>query len=1425
MDSPYLSDEHADEIYTGSAVAHDVAVARGYRTLTGTAEDDALLEAQGFTPYVRQRDGLFPALYVPMHGRNGEQRGCQIKPADPVVRVKPDGTAVPRKYETAKGAPLCIDVPAFTRAALDKEAAPEETPLWITEGMKKVDSLCSQGLAAIGVSGVYNWRQGSGVLGDWEEIPIKGRVMVLCFDADAAGNRNVQQAMKRLGAWLDSRGAKEVKYIVVPGDVDGEPCKGVDDFFALGGTPAVLATAATAKAPGTTAADASFTDAFLVEEAVDQALAGRFCWASGLGWLTWSGKVWREAPEVEPIEATRQWASNRYDGVLAEQAADKSLNLTGKISGWRGTLARAKLKGLVELSRGIEAVNRSASDFDGDPDILTVKNGTVDLRTGELRPFAPEDCVTKQAGAEYRPGYTHPLWDKALSALPAELHEWYRDRLGQAVTGYPVPDHKLLIHQGGGNNGKSALLNIIRAALGAYSVQVSDRALMADNSAHPTELMDFKGARHAVLEETPEARHLNVTRLKAVVGTESITARRIRQDSVTFKVTHSLFINTNFKPQVAETDNGTWRRLALVLFPYTFRAPHEDIRNELDIPGDPKMEYVKDDPDVQAAALAWMVEGARRWYERDRMMLELPESVRESTRKWRAETDQVMGFADDCLTFGPDEHTPTQVLLAAFNAWTEERGHRPWNDKTFATRFGSHDVAVTAKVSSGRKYVNGRQQRVWFGVGIQQGPGPERPADGDQGGGTDPFTPPAPAPEPQPDHSADTRKAITPDHFGGTAKVIQPPAEEQTTMDEYECTDGDGETYPEHDFGAAECRRCGAEPEPEEPADGRCTNCGGEGGGGSMDPDAWIPCTACDETGRAPAVPFDIETGDADKLFSAPVGSFVKLIGVGGAVHPAGTAGLEHRSGGLVGVNNFFFDSVAMERHHGVPVEKTIKGSRDLRIAAFQNDPPTSYQTKSGPAFKSYSMGALAERYLPSAGGKSELGRELEKKYGGWDNVPADDPQFVEYLHDDLRLTAALDEAIPYDPYETREAEVCAVTARATLNGFRVDVDGLKGRAQDLADRAAEGKALLTEKYGFPATNKQGKPAAAPQRTAAGKDAFLGALLGTGFPVDKWPRGKDGKLSLSKDVMHYAAQFAEREMPAALPVIEAVQVMNGIRNNAANLLRHTHGDRVHPSFQPFQATGRWSIVDPGLTVLKKGVPDSERYFLMADPGEVLVSIDLDQIDIRCVAAHAQDEALLALLNDPARDIHAEIATMTGVDRKPAKTLDLGWLYGRQIAGMVQNTKGVTMEAAQRLDRYMRETFPRVSQWQSAVRQRAEAGVLLDNGFGRNLRCEVERAYTQPPAMIGQSATRDLIAEGLRDMARRAPELLPMLRVIVHDEVVLSVPEKWRKELALLAQSCLTRWWAPAGASEPVHITAGQGKPFTFGKRWGSLYED
>ncbi len=562
-------------------------------------------------------------------------------------------------------------------------------------------------------------------------------------------------------------------------------------------------------------------------------------------------------------------------------------------------------------------------------------------------------------------------------------------------------------------------------------------------------------------------------------------------------------------------------------------------------------------------------------------------------------------------------------------------------------------------------------------------------------------------------------------------------------------------------------------------------------------------------------VALDLETHDADRLFHHERGSYVRLAGVGDRT----TTDMEsvcrelRDAESIETVNGSFFDLIAMDIHHGVPVEETIPKSRDMRIAAFLNDPPCTAETKAGPNFKPYNLDAMAERYLGIR--KSTKGKELVSEYGGWGNIPTDDPRFVEYCATDVDVTRRLAEVIPDSPYERREMEIAAITARARINGVRLDVRAAEARLQRDRDRNQTTREMLASEYGLPLDSK------APHRTKLGKAAIERAFLANGFRLDTWPRNKDGSLTVSKEVLDRLEPFFEKHPDhPARPVVDAIRSLNGTRSNTENLLRYRVGDRVHSTFEPFQSTGRWSVTEPSLITIKKKGAESERQFLVADePDWVVWSVDMDQVDARCVAAHSQDHGYIDLIEGS--DLHSEVALAafgTRDRRQDAKALGHGWNYGRTPRGMARS--GMNLDTAIEFDRGMRQRFPRIPEWQDRVRRVAESGEYLDNGWGRKLRAEPERAFTQAPGLVGQSCTRDLMAEGMLDMKRRAPEILSYLRCIIHDEFIFSTPLSDAFEVANIVRSCLTRRWAPNPGDRPVLISAGKvGDPLKVGHNW------
>lgn len=1402
-----VSDHHSAEL-DASEISPEVRDARGYETLYGTDEDRARLREESIPVWAWREESAFPGLLIPLYRVTGERIGAQFKPGQP----QPHGEKT-MKYASPVGTKPRLDVPPTVAPIVRPKEIGQVRgiPLWITEGVKKADSLASHGLAVVSLSGVFNWRSRLGTLGDWEEIPLKGRTIVICFDADARHNRMVLMAMRRLGMWLESRGAAAIHYIIVPEEVNGTPVKGVDDFFHAGGTLEGLRDAATTEMPSDNTRDAAFSDAVLTDTVCSEALDGKYRWAAGLGWMRWDGKVWSECTDASVMEEIRQWALAGFQRVLDKQRAEPNKDLRNEMDGWRGALAASKLGNLLKLSRGI--LESSATDFDYDPDAINCQNGILDLKTGVLTPHDPDRLMTKITGCDYVPATFHPDWKQALGAVPEAVTEWFQIRMGQALTGHTPPDDLILICQGGGSNGKSTIMDAIARAAGkrgGYHTAVADRALLGNASDnHPTEMMDFLGARLAVLEETPEAKRLDVTRVKKLAGTDQITARKMRQDSVTFSATHTLIINTNHKPLVEESDHGTWRRLAMLVFPFTFRKPGEACTGPNDKPGDPNLrQRVKTDEQVTEAVLAWMVEGARKWYAADRIMPQPPKGVVDATLEWRKESDLVLSFIGDVLEFDWNSHILTKDLHEVFNKYLEEKGHREWADRTFVSRFGGHDECARNGVQ--RKKIRARDGRstlggpaptgvnywAWLGIRFQDPNGKDEVSDGEPGG-----VPPVPSTP----VNSEIGSRIEGTVVGGTAGTTssQTPDADPFGGDPF------AETESDHLPAAVTVPAPAPVPEAES-----------------------VPSRAGGRIG------FDIESHSAKRLFThVDLGGdpYTKLAGYitedGEEVVVNSPAELIKRledADEIYGHNLLGFDLMALARHHGADYDKLAAKTVDTLRLAQLDDPPGARNEKPWAAKGYYSLDQVAERKgLP---GKTDDLKALARKYGeragytgdeaeerGFGLIPADDPDYRAYFSGDLKATRGVRRALgELSSYARREMRVAHLQNRMTYNGWRVDVPKLAELVEAEAAKRQESLQWLHENCGVPLTREvtrgRGKNKItvaelmkSPLATNEGKAALIRAFADRGLPYCL--KTESGVLSTSKDAMGEASYTVgkgakSREVPGLLnpnrrplnPDADwaAIEEMAGhIVTVTSSVLKyqeiqdHLIGDRVHPKVGNLQASGRWAYIQPSVTNMgKRGGKVHQRRPLIADDGHLLIAFDLDQVDMRAIAGHCQDPAYMALFA-PGMDAHSMVADAVfgrhdGEWRDYAKRIGHGWNYGMSVDGIAKS--GVKLELAQQFDDQMNSRFPGLCAWRTSVRDLAKAEGFLDNGFGRKMRCDSKRTWTQAPSLMGQGGARDIMCSALLRLVDRAPEATGWLRCVVHDEVVLCIPEDRVEEI-------------------------------------------
>lgn len=538
---------------------------------------------------------------------------------------------------------------------------------------------------------------------------LKGRTVYVAGDGDDAGRKFSADVADALKGVAGSVGVLPVPDGMDLGDVRQKDPAGfraaLEDLMGQAETP----DAEPSYRP------TSLAEADLAARLGTEYLKGRFLAWGRHGWSRWDGKRWEtcdsETPvygamraavqslfmtEVETANRRLTEANKAADGMdedaqkpARKAAADEHAR---RMKALNGLFYVNKIQTLMRGAREVLYVD--AADFDTAADLFNAANGVIDMRTGELRPHDPTLLFTKVTATEYKPGCTHPDWDAALTALPDDVAEWMQTRFGQAATGYSTPDDIVPFLYGGGENGKSTVLDGVFKSFGEFKVQVPDKVLLGNSGDHSTEYMTLKGARLAYIEELPEGDYLNAQRLKKIAGTAEITARAIGENNVTWEATHSLFVTTNYDVKVDAVDHGTWRRLALVRFPYKYDG------SDPAHPKDPTLrERIKHGRDGQhEAAMAWWVEGSMRLYADGMVLPSRPESVQRDTESWKGTANQAIRFLDENYELDPNGAVIGSELFTEFKEWADGLGMRRWGDQTFWSRAKQHDWFMTGKV-------------------------------------------------------------------------------------------------------------------------------------------------------------------------------------------------------------------------------------------------------------------------------------------------------------------------------------------------------------------------------------------------------------------------------------------------------------------------------------------------------------------------------------------------------------------------------------------------------------------------------------------------------------------------------------------------------------------------------------------------------
>lgn len=539
--------------------------------------------------------------------------------------------------------------------------------LVVTGGEEKALACLKAGFRAV------SWSNGEGSLSEVavEALLTAGnREFVLALDNDGAGRRGTEKMARALVA----AGATVVRVVqwssTLPSGFD------VNDVLrdhGAGALQSLIASAVAWTAPSEPVAP---------DHNLDHTANGlRFASQHGDNvryvaewkkWLVWDGKIW--IPDSGDL-LVREMAKATARRIHEEAGSPDNARHFDNVTKWaRASAMRAGVDATLAMARSVPPLVAKAEDFDSHPYLLTLRNGTLNLKTGQILTHSREHLITRMAPVDFDPAATCPKWAAFLGDVTdgnAELVSFLAKAIGYSLTDSMEHQCIFVLH-GNGANGKTTFVEAVRSMLGPYAAQADPASFLTaerNGSAPREDLVALRGVRLVAAAEITAGRKLDEAFVKQLTGGEPLSIRGNYGSQFTMTPRCKIWMSVNHLPTISGQDIGIWRRIKIIPFNVTIctdkRDPQLLDKLKAEAPG----------------ILNWALAG---WMACERDGLKEPALVQDATSDYREESDVLAGFLGECCTPLPFAQTRSSELFEAYSNWCKRDGQPAASVKAFS---------------------------------------------------------------------------------------------------------------------------------------------------------------------------------------------------------------------------------------------------------------------------------------------------------------------------------------------------------------------------------------------------------------------------------------------------------------------------------------------------------------------------------------------------------------------------------------------------------------------------------------------------------------------------------------------------------------------------------------------------------------------